>query len=206
MGEVSSRAGVRKKWGCDGLEAIGVGAMVEIGEGTMVLGRLSGGFREIILVTLPLLVLSKPSNSTSRYDGLRGTCPTTYGRPFSVGAGFQTFLELENKEGSRRRRPPMDSASCCRYSSGTNSSKRMRVVAVRGSDVPEVETVLANGRDLKSTYREVEGRPLYGLPDEIRTHVPMPNCNPSEYPRSFRHPSTHYRKSNHRRRPGKLLR
>ena len=120
-----------------------------MGEGAIVEGRLSGGLRDMILVTLPL-VLSKPSNSTSRYDGLRGTCPTTYGRPFNVVAGFHVFLELENRDGSRRRRPLPDSVSCCLYSSGTNSSKRIRVVVVRGSVVPET-VPLDKGSDLKST-------------------------------------------------------
>jgi hypothetical protein len=93
---------------------------------------------------------SRPSNSTSRYDGLRGTCPTTYGRPLSVAAGFHCFdfPEGEKRDG-RRRRLVVDPASCCLYSSGTNSSKSMRVVAVLGSDPPDAVVVLT-GKDLNS--------------------------------------------------------
>src|SRR5882762_1063137 len=92
-----------------------------------------------------------PSNSTSRYDGLRGTCPTTYGRPLSVAAGFHCFdlLDGEKRDGSRRRLVVVP-ASCCLYSSGTNSSKSMRVFAVLGSDPPDVVVVLT-GKDLYST-------------------------------------------------------
>ena len=43
--------------------------------------------REMTLVALPL-DRRRPSNSASRKLGLCGTAPTTYGRPFSVVAGF----------------------------------------------------------------------------------------------------------------------
>ena len=95
---------------------------------------------------------SNPSNSSSRYDGLRGTCPTTYGRPLSVGAGFQVLdLDWEKRDGSRRRLEEV-TANCSLYSNGTNSSKRTRVVDVRGSDVPLV-VVCCCGSDLNSIYR-----------------------------------------------------
>ena len=108
------------------------------------------GPNESILVEL--FPCNNPSNSTSLGDGARGTCPTTYGRPFSVAAGFQCFLpeDEENSDGSRRREEDLI-ASCSRYSRGTNSSKRTSVIAVRGSVMPET-VVLEGGSDLNSTY------------------------------------------------------
>jgi len=91
-----------------------------------------------------------PSNSTSRYEGLAGTDPRVYGFPLSVAAGFHCFDLEEKREGSFFLLVP-DAASCCRYSSGTNSSYRMRVVDVRGSPMPEAVLDLEMGRDLYST-------------------------------------------------------
>jgi len=90
-----------------------------------------------------------PSNSTSRYEGLAGTDPRVYGFPLSVAAGFHCF-DLEKNEGSFFLLFP-DAANCCRYSSGTNSSYRIRVVDVRGSPLPETVLDRVTGRDLYST-------------------------------------------------------
>lgn len=95
-------------------------------------------FFELTEMTFVLVLLRRPSNSTSRIDGLAGTAPTTYGRPFNVGACFHCFLlEAENSDGMRLRLEG-PRASCCLYSKGTNSSKRISVVDVRGSCVPEI--------------------------------------------------------------------
>ena len=106
------------------------------------------------MITLVALVFPRrsPSNSTSRYEGLRGTCPTTYGRPLSVAAGFHCFdlLEGEKRDGSRRR-VVVVSASCCLYSSGTNSSNSISVFVVLGSE-PPVAVVALTGNDLNSTW------------------------------------------------------
>ena len=105
---------------------------------------------------------SNPSNSNSRYDGLRGTCPTTYGRPLSVGAGFQVLLlDGEKKDGSRRRLEE-GKANCSLYSSGTNSSNRTRVVDVRGSDVPLV-VVCCCGSDLNSICKSSTPNQYFSL-------------------------------------------
>ena len=90
-----------------------------------------------------------PSNSTSRYEGLAGTDPRVYGLPLSVAAGFHCF-DLEKREGSFFLLFP-DAANCCLYSSGTNSSYKIRVVDVRGSPVPETVLDREMGRDLYST-------------------------------------------------------
>lgn len=108
---------------------------------------------ESILITRVVFPARKmPSNSTSRYVGLAGTDPRVYGLPLSVAAGFHCFdLEEEKREGSFFLLFP-DAANCCRYSSGTNSSYRIRVVDVRGSPVPETVLDREIGRDLYSTY------------------------------------------------------
>lgn len=114
-------------------------------------GSRAEGFDPTDITLVGAVPRRRPSNSTSRYDGLRGTWPTTYGRPFSVGACFHCLdlLDGEKREGSRRLLDVV-SASCCLYSKGTNSSKSKRLVAVRGSEPPE--TVLrVVGIDLNST-------------------------------------------------------
>ena len=110
-------------------------------------------FLESTLMTRVVFPARKmPSNSTSRYVGLAGTDPRVYGLPLSVAAGFHCFdLEEEKREGSFFLLFP-DAANCCRYSSGTNSSYRIRVVDVRGSPVPETVLDREIGRDLYSTY------------------------------------------------------
>lgn len=90
-----------------------------------------------------------PSNSTSRYEGLAGTDPRVYGFPLSVAAGFHCF-DLKKREGSFFL-PFPNAANCCRYSSGTNSSYKIKVVDVRGSPVPETVLDRVTGRDLYST-------------------------------------------------------
>ena len=59
----------------------------------------------ITFVIAPPPPASNLSNSASRAFGLLGTVPTTYGRPFSVGAGFHPFDFLlgESRDGIERR-------------------------------------------------------------------------------------------------------
>lgn len=114
---------------------------------------LAGGLSVITFVALSFERI-RPSNSTSRYDGLCGTWPTTYGLPLRVAAGFHCLRDdVPNSEGSRRRVDPFES-NCCLYSRGTNSSNSISVVDVRGSEVPEVMLARATGSDLNSTYKK----------------------------------------------------
>ena len=92
-----------------------------------------------------------PSNSTSRYEGLAGTDPRVYGFPLSVAAGFHCFdFDDEKIDGSFFLLFP-DAANFCRYSRGTNSSYRIKVVDVRGSPGPETVLDRETGSDLYST-------------------------------------------------------
>src|SRR5579872_2013016 len=102
----------------------------------------------MILVVFPARRI--PSNSTSRYEGLAGTDPRVYGFPLSVAAGFHCFDFDEKIEGSFFLLVP-DAANFCRYSNGTNSSYRIRVVDVRGSPAPETVLDREMGSDLYST-------------------------------------------------------
>lgn len=152
------RVGVKKRFGA-GSVCTGDATVLPIGDNMLVLlgapWRRSGVFKLRIFVTLPS-ECSNPSNSTSRYDGLRGTCPITYGRPLSVAAGFQCFREdVPNSDGMRLRLVP-DSRSCCLYSSGTNSSNSISVVPVRGSVVPDTVPSFVTGSDLNSTCADLD--------------------------------------------------
>ena len=111
-------------------------------------GLLSLGSTLMTRVVFPARKM--PSNSTSRYEGLAGTDPRVYGLPLSVAAGFHCFGLEEKSEGSFFLLFP-DAANCWRYSSGTNSSYRIRVVDVRGSPAPETVLDREMGRDLYST-------------------------------------------------------
>ena len=132
------------------------------------------------------------SNSASRDWELRGTLPTTYGLPLSVCAFchcFWLFLPGDRKAPRPGRRrdgllPSFSSAE--RYSAGTNSSKRMSVVATRGSCGAPSSTLLRPrgderlasfrdvGRDLNSTYNTVSHLGFKRALD----HAPKPNYNP----------------------------
>jgi len=137
-----------------------------------------------------------------------------YGRPFKVGACFHCLdlLDGEKREGSRRRFEDV-TASSCLYSRGTNSSKRTRLVAVRGSD-PPLAVVLDGGNDLNSTYqssmalvpiqprrRKTKSRRGDLIPNTY--DLPGPNYSPYQAPRLSPDPSTHPHKQDHRRHPQK---
>jgi hypothetical protein len=76
-------------------------------EGVALITAIGGGGKppeEMILVEL-VLPYNKPSNSTSRWLGLRGTWPGVYGRPLSVVACFHALglEEVEKMDGIRLR-------------------------------------------------------------------------------------------------------
>lgn len=106
------------------------------------------------------------SNSASCREGVRGAA---YPRPFATdGVVFHCLFFVgdeivacdadENREGRRRRLDdPRAARSFCRYSSGMNSSKRIRVAAERGSnedDWVELESDVDNGDESVAGERE----------------------------------------------------